>query len=58
MEAYPRVTMVSSAFSGEREWNQEASLFLVSNTMKFGCEGRIAAGGVWRQLKHQDRPIR
>jgi hypothetical protein len=58
LKPYPRATVVSMTFSGDTAWNHVASWFLVSNRMKFGCGGRIVDGGVWRQLKHQDRPMR
>ena len=43
---YATATLVSSNFSIEIQWTQDASLVLVSNTMKFGSGGRTVAGGI------------
>jgi hypothetical protein len=53
-----QVTLISSRLSAETQWTQVASLVLVSKLMKFGSGGRVVVGGVWRQLKHHDGPIR
>ena len=47
-----QATLTTSRLSGDTQWVQVASLFLVSKPMKFGSGGRIVAGGVLRQLKH------
>jgi len=53
-----QVTLISSRLSADTQWTQVASRFLVSKPMKFGSGGRIVAKGVWRQLKHHERPTR